>query len=204
VSRQRRARERAAPQELHNRPYGPKPPPSATEWGYIPPLTKSEPEVVLAVRNSKGDPFEPSRFEPHVLPLRVTNPKYRLYKSRKWNPPSKTGIPFYGPPTIALARLQRNLAIAVIQVKRLCHSTRTNHEFNLLRKSFHELIRLLKASGLAHCSSNVKHWMGVLGVSLRIAEKEHRSRASVLKTEPRYGAASVLHTEATPSTLRSR
>lgn len=174
---QSRARSQAPPVEAP-RPIGPVLPPNMVRKGHSSFYSVSKETPVVSVYDRKGNPFHTNRYEPHLLPLRVTDPVQKKLSAR-WLPPSKRGIPFCGPPTVSFARFLRNTSAAYLQVLRQCHSIRGLRDYRLCCKQYHEIRRFFKRSTLFSQSDNVLRSLKVIGISLRIAKAEHCSRASV-------------------------
>jgi len=161
------------------RPIGPILPPNMVRKGHSSFYSVSKEIPVVSVRDRVGIPFHISRYEPHLLPLGVTDPRGEKYKRSRWLSPSVRGVPFCGPPTLSFARFLRNTSAAYIQVLRQCQSIRDLHDYRLYNRQYHELVRFFKSSKLVHQSDNVVRSLKVIGISLRIAKKEQCSRASV-------------------------
>jgi hypothetical protein len=175
---QSRARLLAPPVEAP-RPIGPILPPNMVRKGFSSFYSVSKETPVVSVRDRKGIPFRIKRYEPHLLPLQVTDPRGEKYKKGRWLSPSKRGVPFCGPPTLSFARFLRNISSAYIQVLRQCQSIKDLREYRLCNKQYHDLARFFVSSKLVYQSDNVVRSLKVIGMSLRFAKKEHCSRASV-------------------------
>lgn len=174
---QSRARSTAAPSEPP-RPIGPVLPPNMVRKGHSSFYSVSRETPVVSIYDGKGNPFHTKRYEPHLLPLRVTDPRQKKLSSR-WITPSKRGIPFCGPPTISFARFLRNTSAAYLTMLRQCHNISSLHDHRLLCKQYHELRRFLQGSSLTRHSDNVQRSLKVIGMSLRLSKAEQCSRASV-------------------------
>lgn len=163
------------------------PGPYPTEKGYAPKgFAKHDPLVRQMSRPASKKPFviegfpitdrtgklyEPARFEPHLLPLRVTDPRTGQFTNRRWLSPSKRGVPWYGPPTVTFARYLRCLTSVIFQLHRSILAIRNKHDLSLVTKDYHVVIRFLKRNGLSTVSANVQHWMRVVSVGLRLAKE---------------------------------
>lgn len=115
------------------------------------------------------------RYEPHMIPLRVTDPKNHLHQKVHWLKPSKRGIAFCGPPTITFVKFLRNLCVCYTQILRLCRSIRSRSEYNLYNKLYHSLWRFLQGNNIVNGSDNVINCLKAIGIILRFAKKEHCS-----------------------------
>jgi len=128
---------------------------------------------------SGWEPAGYARYEPHRIPMRVLNPRNKLYKSVKWLTSSKRGIGFAGSPTLAFGRFLRNVYTGYANILRLCQTITCKRDYNVANKLYHDLRRLLSSFGVARSSDNVMRCLKVIGMSLRFAKKEHCSRATV-------------------------
>jgi len=125
-------------------------------------------------------PVSIQRFEPVPIDPKITDPRSKVINKGRFRlKPSKKGIAIATPLLISDARFLRNLYSVYSDLLRQCQGISTFHEYRDCVNLYHEIRRLFRSAEELRSSENVKHSMKVVGMTLRLAKREQRSRDPV-------------------------